>query len=284
MLLAGIEREIIPPSAGDEPLRAPDRGVAPQSVTRVIRIVEALCDSPRPLGLAELSRIVATPKSSLAALLRGLADEQFIVSVEGAWKLGPGAFGLGSALVEARRRFPAADLVREGMRRLSDRAGETVLFAVRDSGLGTITYVDMVECSNAVRFSVAIGDRRPLYATAGGRILLAAVTDAELQFYLAAIVPEKLTDKTETDRQRLAEIVAEARGNGFAQTIDEAADGVAGTAALVRDAQGEVLGALILAAPTQRTRARLTDMAQWVRAEAATISRSLGYRGDAHLS
>jgi DNA-binding IclR family transcriptional regulator len=273
--------EVFAQSSADD-VRAPDaRSAAPQSVTRVIRILEALCGSTRPLSLAELSRTVATPKSSLAALLRGLADEHLVVPVEGAWRLGPGAFGLGSALVEARRRFPAAELVREGMRRLSDRAGETALFAVPDAGQGTMTYVDVAECSNAVRFSVAVGDRRPLYATAGGRMLLTAASDAELEHYLAQLRPQARTARTETDRARLAEAVSQARRRGVAQTVDQASDGVTGTAALVRDARGQVLGALILAAPSQRSTDRLAELVTLVSQEAAAISRSLGYRGGA---
>src|SRR5690606_35296100 len=161
------------------PMPNEDRAAtSPQSVTRVIRILEALCSSPDPMSLADLSRALDAPKSRLAALLRGLADEQLVVAADGAWRLGPGAFGLGSALIEGRRRFQASDLVREGMRRLAERSGETVLFAVPDEDGETMTYVDVIESRNAVRFAVSVGDRRPLYATAGGRALLSAGSDA----------------------------------------------------------------------------------------------------------
>ena len=43
---------------------------SPQSVTRVIHILEALCASPEPMGLAQLSRVLQAPKTSIAALLR----------------------------------------------------------------------------------------------------------------------------------------------------------------------------------------------------------------------
>ena len=56
------------------------RAQSPQSVTRVIRLLEALCASREPLSLADLSRALDTPKSSLAALLRGLAEEQFVAT------------------------------------------------------------------------------------------------------------------------------------------------------------------------------------------------------------
>ena len=57
------------------------RAASPQSVTRVIRLLEVLCASSEPVSLADLSRRLATPKSSLAALLRGLADEGFVLEI-----------------------------------------------------------------------------------------------------------------------------------------------------------------------------------------------------------
>jgi DNA-binding IclR family transcriptional regulator len=254
------------------------RGQSPQSVTRVVRILEALCASPVPATLADLSRTLATPKSSLAALLRGLAEIDVVVPVDGAYRLGPAAFGLGSALLEARRRVQSSDLVRDGMRRLADRSGETVLFAVRDQGIGTMTYVDVIESRNAVRFAVSVGDRRPLYSSAGGRALLAEGTDAEIRLYLDRLRPEPLTARTETSKRRLAETIAAVRASGVAQTIDQTADGVTGTAAVIHDAGGSAIGALIVAAPSARLRDRLAELARLVSEEATAISRTLGYR------
>ncbi len=251
---------------------------SPQSVTRVIHILEALCESPQPLGLADLSRALATPKSSLAALLRGLAQADFVVSEGATFRLGAGAFGLGSALLEARKRLQSSDLVRAGMRRLSERSGETVLFAVRDASEQTMTYVDVIESHNAVRFAVSVGDRRPLYSTAGGRALLAADADADVRRYLKRLKPQRFTARTETDKRRLADVIAAARKAGVAQTVDQTAEGVTGTAAVIRDASGAVLGALIVAAPSARSRGRIDALARHVRDEAAAISRSLGHR------
>jgi DNA-binding IclR family transcriptional regulator len=254
------------------------RGGSPQSVTRVIRLLEALCVSTEPVSLADLSRRLSTPKSSLAALLRGLADEDLVVATEGAWRLGPGAFGLGSALTEARRRLQSSDLVRDGMRRLAARSGETVLLAVGDQDHGMITYVDLVESSNVVRYTVSIGDRRPFYATAAGRVLLSTCSPAAVETYLKRVAPARLAPGTEIDPAVLADVVEQARAAGYAQTVDQAAEGVTGTAAVVRDAAGGVVGALVIAAPSARAAGRLEDLARLVREEAAAISRSLGFR------
>lgn len=251
---------------------------SPQSVARVIRILEALCAGPGPISLAHLSRALRAPKSSIAALLRGLAEADFVVSSAGAYRLGPAAFGLGSAVLEARRRLQSSDLVREGMRRLADRSRETALFAVRDPGAETMTYVDVIESRNAVRFAVSIGDRRPLYCTAGGRVLLAAASAEDLRRYLGRLKPQPLTASTEINKRRLAAAITVAREQGVAQTVDQAADGVTGTASAIRDAAGTVIGALIVAAPTSRLQDRGAKLAVLVLEEAAAISRSLGYR------
>ena len=251
---------------------------SPQSVTRVIHILEALCASPTPISLAHLSRVLDAPKSSVAALLRGLAETDFVVSSEGTYRLGPSAFGLGSALLEARRRLQSSDLVREGMRRLADRSRETVLFAVRDTGGKTMTYVDVIESRNTVRFSVSVGDRRPLYCTAGGRVLLASLSDEDLRRYLNRLKPQQLTAHTETNKRQLAEAIAAARERGVAQTVDQAADGVTGTASVIRDAAGTVIGTLIVAAPSSRLQDRGAELARLVLEEATAISRCLGHR------
>jgi DNA-binding IclR family transcriptional regulator len=265
----------------DDTTRDP-RSQSPQSVTRVIRILEALCDSPAPLSLADLSRMLASPKSSVAALLRGLSEAGFVTPGDGTWRLGPGAFGLGSALTNARRRLQSSDIIRDGMSRLAERSGETVLFAVADSDGETLTYVDVVESRNAVRFAVSPGDRRPLYCTAGGRVLLAALPETAQADYLKRLKPVRLTSHTAIAKRELAAIIADAQATGVAQTVDQAADGVTGTAAVIRDAEGIVAGALIVAAPSARLEGGRAALVDLVRAEAETISRSLGYRPTAH--
>lgn len=251
---------------------------SPQSVARVIQILEALCASAQPLSLAQLSRTLNAPKSSLAALLRGLVQVRVVEATEGAYRLGPAAFGLGSALLEARRRVQSSDLIREGMRRLTQRSGETVLFAVRDEGADTMTYVDVIESRNAVRFAVAIGDRRPLYCTAGGRVLLAAMPEHELERYLEHLKPQRWTAHTETDTARLGEAISIVRQQGVAQTVDQASEGVTGTAAAIYNAAGSVIGALVVAAPSSRLQHRASELARMVREEAEAVSSSLGHR------
>jgi hypothetical protein len=82
------------------------RTSSPQSVTRAIHILQALCISPQPASRAHISRVLNAPNTSIAGLLRGLVAAGFVVAADnGAYRLRPGAFGLsglksGSRLVD----------------------------------------------------------------------------------------------------------------------------------------------------------------------------------------
>src|SRR3546814_13855637 len=94
----------------------------------------------------------------------------------------------------------------------------------------TLTYVDLIESRNALRFTVAIGDRRPLNCTAGGRVLLASLPDVELRRYLRGLKTQALTAETETDKRKPGDAIAQASETGAAQTVDQAAAGRSGRA------------------------------------------------------
>jgi DNA-binding IclR family transcriptional regulator len=255
------------------------RSAAPLSVTRVLQILESIGKVDRPIGLAQLSRDLEVPKSSLAALLRGLVGANYLEFTDGAYSIGPSAFDLGSLMEKARRRFHTSDHLREGMRDLCQQAGETVLFAVlnRDDRR-TMTYVDIVESRGAIRISVTIGDRRPLYCTAGGRALLSTMSDEEVRRYLDAEKLKKLTPKTEINKTKLLKLVQRARREQVSLVVDEHVQGIIGVASVIRDATNSVLGTLIIAAPSSRLADSESRLVNVGLAAAQSISRNLGYR------
>ena len=92
------------------------------------------------------------------------------------------------------------------------------------------------------------------------------------------VASARVTAATETDKGALLDAVMQARRDGVAQTVDQAGEGVTGTAAPIHDAAQAAIGALIVAAPSTRWQDRRAELAKMVRSEAELISRSLGYR------
>lgn len=258
----------------------PASGKAPLSVARVLQILKVLSLSDKPLGLAELSRQLGTPKTSLIGLLRGLVDMNYVLFSNGTYRLGGSAFELASSVLSARQRHHMGDYIRSGMTALSEKSGETVLYAIlTDEDPPTMTYVGLVESRGALRISVGIGDRSPLYCTAGGRVLLAGMTDEEVRDYLARTPLNSINSKTETNAKRLFKLVQEARSEDFASVADEMVQGVTGLAAPIRDSSARVLGALIVTGPTGRVAADEAELKSQVLEAAQGISLSLGYHG-----
>jgi DNA-binding IclR family transcriptional regulator len=256
-----------------------ERGVGPMSATRVPQIFSALSAAERPVGLTQLSRTLNVPKTSLIGLLRGLVHARFLVFSDGAYGLGPNAFILGRALVEAGRRLHyTSDIIREGMRELSSRTGETVLFAVLNGNdPWSMIYVDIAESRDPIRLTVSIGDQRPLYCNAGGRVFLAERSDEEVIRYLDASNLEELGQHSEISKAALLRAVQKARVDQVARPLPEAVYGMGGIASLIRGPYEEVMGALIAVAPLARLENGGERLSVEVRDAARAISQNLGH-------
>lgn len=254
------------------------RAGGPLSVARVLQILGTLSRSEKPLGLAELSRRLDAPKTSLIGLLRSLAELNFVIFADGAYRLGGASFELASGVMASRQQQHMSEAIRVRMRELTKRSGETVLYAILNADdHDMMTYLDIIESRGAVRISVTVGDRSPLYCTAGGRVLLAGMPDAEVRDYLERASIKPLNRMTETDRPTLLHAVEQTRIDGVSTVIDEVIQGVTGMASPVRDSSGGVIGTLIIAGPTARMLAHDEELAVVVREAAEAISLDLGH-------
>jgi IclR family acetate operon transcriptional repressor len=250
----------------------------PRSVGRVLELLGRLAGAPQGLPLATLAAATGAPKTSLLGLLRGLAAEGYAVQQESLWRLGPEAVGLARAILAAAGGGDLVATARPALERLAEQAGETAMFAVLAPDRRAMVYADKVESRTALRFAATIGDARPIHCTASGRVMLAFLPGSWSAEFLriARLTPHSPTSVT--DRRTLRRIVEETRAKGYAVTLGEATEGVAGIAAPVFDARGEVVGALVLAGPIARVEPRLAPLARRVREAAREVSRRLGHR------
>lgn len=260
----------------------PASSKAPLSVARVLQIIKVLSQSDDPLSLAELSRRLSTPKTSLIGLLRGLIDMNYVTFSDGLYRLGGSSFELAGAVLSARQRKHLNDYIRAGMTDLNALTGETILYGVLSGDRPEMmTYVELVESRSAIRISVGIGDRSPLYCTAGGRILLAGMSDDLVRRYLSEAPLDRVTTKTEVDPARLYESVQAARREDWSSVGDEMVQGITGMAASIRDNTSRILGALIVAGPTGRMLDDEPALQTAILKSAKQISASLGHRDTA---
>ena len=254
--------------------RAEASSRAPRSAIRIPRLLQLLAELPDGETLSYLSKCSGTPKSSLHALLRALTRSGFLEHSEGRYVIGPESQKLASAIV-AKRRFP--NIAIPIVDALANETGESVFLARLAEDAPEAVYVYRADSPSALRFTVEVGSREPLYSTAVGRVLLAFQPAAWRERYLRRVKLAPRTSKTIRSKERLRGLIAEVRRRNCTTSLEEEIEGVAGIAAPILDRGGDLVAALVIGAPAARVRPRITALERQVRDAAGEISSLMGF-------
>ena len=114
----------------------------PRAIVRVLRVIEVLATHARRLSLAELSLTLGIPKTSLFAILKGLAQSDYVAFENETYALGPRARKLCDAIAGARS-FP--DCARPVIEQLAHASGETVILVTLSEDRRHVIYAIVVE-------------------------------------------------------------------------------------------------------------------------------------------
>ena len=247
----------------------------PRSADRLLAILEMLAEDERGCTLATLSKGIETPKSSVLNLMRALAQAGYVEHANGIYRLGSGSFRLASAIV-ARRRFPEAGL--PVLRRLAEATAETAMICEMVPGGDEFAYIAKSESTQSLRFAATVGDRRPLYSTAGGLVLLAYLPKGYVNEYLNRTAFRKLTPKTTTNRKDIEAMLDEVRERGYALTTGASTLGLTGIAAPIFSSGG-LIGGIVLGVPTERFELDRERLIAHTVAAGREVSEILGHVG-----
>lgn len=121
-----------------------------------------------------------------------------------------------------------------------------------------IVYLDRVQADRFLTVEIVVGTSLPAYAVATGRVLLADLTDAEIDDYLDSIEIRGFTRRTTIGAAELHEKIVEAREQGWALADQELSEGVRSIAVPLRSPEGRAIAALNVSA--QSTRVSLEHM------------------------
>ena len=144
-----------------------------------------------------------------------------------------------------------------------------------------IVYVARVPTKRIMTVAISVGTRFPAYATSMGRVLLAGMSDADLDRYLAEAEFEPFTARTVTDPDRLREIVGEVGRLGYAIVDQELEEGLRAIAAPIHGAGDTVTAAINVSAHASRVSmaAMRTDLLPALQETARRIEADLKSQG-----
>lgn len=222
-------------------MHAPPSTEFVQSLDRGLAVLRAF-DHDRPsLTLADAARATGLTRATVRRLLHTLVAIGYVSTDGKLFELTPKVLDLGYAYVSS---LHLSNIAQPYMENLSAQVHESVSATVLD---GTqIVYVARVNTQRILSISISIGSRLPALWTSMGRVILAGLTDAELDDFLRTAPMEPPTPRSLTDRGALRAEILNIRNQGYALLDQELEEGVRSVAAPLRDRSGRTMAAMNL--------------------------------------
>jgi IclR family KDG regulon transcriptional repressor len=198
------------------------------SVKKAFKILSAISDASRGLGISDLSKKLKIGKSTVHGITAAMEEMGILVRDPLSKR-----YTIGYSLLELCRatygKLELKDLARKPMERLMERVGETVFLGVLNGD--HVTIVDMVESRNEMKITSPPGTRLPLFAGSTGKVLLSQIDQEKLREMLQRKGPVRYTSKTVTDPRQYLKEVEKAGKQGYAVDDEEYIAGVRAVAA-----------------------------------------------------
>ena len=218
------------------------------SVDNALRILMLLSARPS-LRVADAAAELGIARSTAHRLLTTLKDHQFAAQdkANSAYRIGPALTRIGLA---ANQRLDIRSAAAPVLERLRQQTRETVSLSVLEGQ--DIRFVDCLEGTQSVRVGDRTGLVLPASSTAGGKALLAALPEADLDLRFPGDELPAPTASAPRTRERLRAELATVRRDRFAINVEESENGISAVAAAVCDPAGSPLGALAIVVPASR--------------------------------
>jgi IclR family pca regulon transcriptional regulator len=250
-----------------------------QSLERGLAVIRAFGPEDPELTLSDVARRTGLTRAAARRFLLTLADLGYVRSDGRRFALTPRVLELGYAYLSS---LSLPEIAEPHLERLAAEVRESSSVSVLDGD--EIVYVGRVPTSRIMRVAINVGTRFPAYATSMGRVLLAALSDAELEAYLARAEIRPLTRKAIATPERLREELARIRAQGWALVDQELEEGLRSVAAPIRDREGRVIAAVNVSAHASRASKETVrrQLLPPLLATAARIEADLGDAGARH--
>ncbi|PYT77396.1 MAG: hypothetical protein DMG40_23655 [Acidobacteria bacterium] len=245
------------------------------TLSKTLKILELICDSPKGLRLKEISEKTGFNKSTAYRFLAHLEREGYLV------RNGSQSYVLGIRFMEMAARGHWVEGLRSiawpfllDLQRLTS---ETVNLALLD--VDAVLYLEVLESPHAFRLVSRPGMKRPLHCTALGKALLAFLSEPERERLLNSLALERQTAKTITTRAGLRKEIATIRERGYAIDDEEVNVGARCVAVPVLDSRERAIASISLAAPVSRIpQTKIPSLAKALQRTATAISARIGAR------
>jgi IclR family pca regulon transcriptional regulator len=218
-----------------------------QSLDRGLAVIRAFGPDRDRLSLSEVARATGLTRAATRRFLLTLVKLGYVRNDGREFSLRPRVLELGYAYLSG---LALPEIAAPHLEELVARVRESSSISVLDGQ--HIVYVARVPTKRIMTVAISVGTRFPAYAASMGRVLLAGLTDEDLERHLAEADLESFTTRTVTDPERLREIVRETGRVGYSIVDQELEEGLRAIAAPIHGSGGSVTAAINLAVHASR--------------------------------
>lgn len=195
--------------------------------------------------ITQISERTMLARPTVLRLLITLEELGYVRSQDNLYSLTPKVVDLGMAYISALGLYGVA---KPHMEDLSKKVDQTISLAELDGS--DIVYTGRVEVQKIVSVSMTVGSRLPSASTALGRVLLAAIPDAELHNVLSTPSMSMFIPRTRFTAEQIRPRLQTVREQGWAESNEDLQYGVQAIAAPLHGESGRVVAAIGLGTHT----------------------------------
>jgi IclR family pca regulon transcriptional regulator len=223
------------------------------ALERGLNVLGAFGRQPSRMTLSQVAEVTNLSRGTARRFLLTLQTLSFVNSDGKLFWLTPKVLQFSSAYLST---FGITEAGRSIIRNLSEVIGESSSMAVLDGY--DVVYVARVETQRIFSSGLEVGSRLPAYCTSLGRVLLAGMSDVELDRYLTGRAIEPQSPRSIVELSALRQKVIEARRQQYAIIDGEVEIGIRSIAVPIHDRTGRTIAALNIG--TSAARASLDHM------------------------
>lgn len=246
-------------------------------LSRGLRVLEIIAEAGGPMTIAEIGKKLGVSRSSAFRITYTLRHMGFLSTDKGdkLFDLGPRILGLGFSYLNNQDIIEIAKPHLEKLRDLTEVSSHLAIRAGKE-----VLYLDNITPNTSFVSNISTGERRPVYASVLGWVLLSSMGDDEIDELFADVEFESLTEQTPKSAKELIKRVRQAATDGYVISRGVIQRGGSTITAPIKDDSGVIVAVIDISGPDSAFDFdKLDDFyVPAVKSTAAEISKSLGYK------
>lgn len=250
-----------------------------KTLEKSLKVLSIFLNGKEEMTLSEIAAIAGVNKATTNRIVLTLVKNGYLHQREKR-----GKYSLGTIYMKFNKVLTRNIHIREAafpyIEELNKKVSESIILTSWNKNWGTLmgVYQRIAVSTSALKVFPNEGSAMPLHSTCSGKIVLADMSDIELQKYFSGEVA-KYTANTIVDIELMRKQILSIREEGIALDDEELDLGVRGIAARIDDFEGNLVGTISVVAPAIRfSLHKIKELAPEVVRCASQISNAIGYR------